>query len=164
MQHLQFTEDDLTANRSGQLSERQQSYLSLDRRKNALLGVVVVTLLVLATAALLFTGIRNGNAILQVLGVVLMFCNVGATYFFGANWVRMTYDMRTGRAEVVEGEAQHVVRQLGRAKAGSVRIGDVVEVPTDADAFKAFEPGATYRLYRTTHTHRLLSIEPVEQV
>lgn len=161
MQHLQFTADDLAANRAGQLSERQHAYLLLDRRKNTLLGTLLVALFVLATAVLLFAGIRAGNVILQVLGVVLMFCNMGVTYFFGVNWVRLTYDMKTGRADVIEGVAQHVVRQLGRAKAGSVRIGDIVEVPTDAEAFKAFEPGATYRLYRTTHTRRLLSIERV---
>lgn len=161
MQHLRFQPEDLAANRAGHLSDRQQHYLQIDRRKNALIGAVVVAGLVLATALMLFVGIRNENLILQGLGVVLILCNTAATTLFGLNYVRTGFDIHAGQVDTVEGEAQHVVRQLGSAQAGSVRIGDVVEVPTDVESFTAFEPGARYRLYRTVRTHRLLSIEKV---
>ncbi len=159
MEGLRFTDEDLQANRQGQLSDRQRSYLWIDRRKNAILGVVLAIAFVMGTGALLFYGIQQGNPILQVLGLLLAGCNTGLVWLFGLNWLRSGYDLRSGAVEIIEGEAQHVVRQLGRAQVGSIRIGDTVEVPTDADTFKAFTPGATYRLYRTTHAQRFLSIE-----
>lgn len=161
MQSVHFTEEDLLANRAGELSERQRAYLTVDRRKNTYLGIVLVVLFVIGTAGLLFWGIRDENRILQILGVVLMFCNAGITYGFGANWVRASFDLKTNRVEAIEGTTQHVVRQFGRAQAGSVRVGDTVEIPTKPELFKAFEPNATYRLYRTSHTQRLLSVEKV---
>lgn len=161
MQELKFQPEDLQANRDGYLSDRQQQYLHIDRRKNALIGAVVVAGLVLGTAFLLFVGIRNENLILQGLGVVLILCNTAVTTLFGLNYVRTGFDIDAGNVDTVEGEAQHVVRQVGSAQAGSVRIGDVVEVPTNVEAFKAFEPGQRYRLYRTVRTHRLLSVEKV---
>ena len=164
MQELKFQPDDLHANRAGHLSERQQQYLQIDRRKNALVGAVVVAGLVLATALMLFVGIHNGNLILQGLGVVLILCNTAATTLFGLNYVRTGFDIDAGNVDTVEGEAQHVVRQVGSAQAGSVRIGEVVEVPTNVEAFKAFEPGQRYRLYRTVRTHRLLSVEKVADI
>jgi hypothetical protein len=163
MEGLRFTEADLQANRAGQLSDHQRDYLWLDRRKNAILGGVIAVVFTLGTGVMLFYGIQRGNPILQVLGVLLAGCNTGVVGLFGVNWVRSGYDLRTGEVDTVEGEAQHVVRQLGRAQAASIRIGDAVEVPTDVDTFKAFTPGATYRLYRTLHAHRFLSIERVHQ-
>ncbi|MEL6268457.1 MAG: hypothetical protein AAFV33_16330 [Chloroflexota bacterium] len=161
MRELRFTEDDLAANRDGHLSDRQRDYIRTDSQKNMLLGIAIVAVLVVSTAALLFVGIQNGNRILQGLGVVLLFCNTGASLIFGLNRVRSSYDLRTNEVTVIEGEAQHVVRQFGRAQAGSVRIGDIVEVATSPEAFKAFEPGQTYRLYRSLHTKRILSVEPL---
>jgi hypothetical protein len=162
MTALSFTADDLAANREGHLSDRQRAYLDIDRRKNGILGTVMVVALVFAVTALLFVGLRDGNLILTVLGGVLLVVNITLSLFFTLNWVRMSYDLRTDTTEVIEGAAQHVVRQAGKAKAASVRIGETIEVPTgDVDTFKAFEPGVTYRLYRTTHTGRLLSVERV---
>jgi hypothetical protein len=162
MDVLQFTADDLAANREGHLSDRQRAYLDIDRRKNGILGAVLVVALVFAVATLLFVGLRDENTILTVLGGLLLMVNIALSLFFALNWVRMSYDLRTDATEIIEGAAQHVVRQAGKAKAASVRIGETVEVPTtDVEAFKAFEPGATYRLYRTTHTGRLLSVERV---
>jgi hypothetical protein len=162
MTALHFTEADLTANRDGHLSERQRGYLRIDRQKNMILGGVLITGLVFAITAMLFVGIDSGNLILQGLGVLLLFCNIGLSWFFGLSWIRMTYDLRSNSVNIVEGDTQHVVRKMGRAQAGSVRVGDSVEVPAeDIDQFTAFEPGVTYRLYRTTHTHRLLSAERV---
>ncbi len=162
MAQLKFTEDDLQANRAGTLSERQRDYLRTDRQKNLILGIGVVAGLVLGTAAMLFVGVQGGNLILQGLGVALMACNAFATYMFGTNWLRASYDLKTDTVTVVEGMAQHVVRQFGKAQAGSVRIGEVVEIPTKPDLFKAFAPNTTYRLYRTSHTKRLLSVEAVD--
>ncbi|MEM6281383.1 MAG: hypothetical protein AAF787_04245 [Chloroflexota bacterium] len=161
MCELHFTEDDLDVNRNGHLSERQQAYIRLDSKKNMLLGIAIVAVLVISTAILLFVGIQNNNLILQGLGVVLLFCNTGASLIFGMNRVRAMWDLRTNAVTVLEGEAQHVVRQFGRAQAGSVRIGEVVEVATSPEAFKAFVPGQTYRLYRSSHTKRILSVEPL---
>lgn len=159
MDALHFTADDLERNRAGQLSPRQRQYLAIDRQKNALLGAVIVGVLVMVTAAMLFVGLNENNLILDVLGGVMVFVNMGLTWFFGLNWIRATYDLRTNETRAVEGAAQHVVRQVGRAQAGSIRIGDAVEVPTDVETFKLFKPGATYRVYRTSHSGRLLSIE-----
>lgn len=162
MDALQFTPDDLAANRDGHLSDRQRSYLSIDRRKNMILGGVLVVALVFAVTALLFLGLRDSNTILIVLGGLLLLVNVGLSLFFALNWVRMSYDLQTDGTEIIEGAAQHVVREMGNAKAASVRIGETVEIPTgDVEMFKAFEPGGVYRLYRTTHTGRLLSVERV---
>lgn len=162
MTALNFTADDLAANRAGHLSDRQRAYLTLDRRKNAILGAVVEAALVVSVTALLFVGLRDANTILTVLGGMLLLLNTALSLFFVLNWVRTSNDLKTGETETVEGPAQHVVRQAGQVQAASVRIGDTVEVPTaDVEAFKAFEPGAVYRLYRTTHTRRLLSAERV---
>ncbi len=164
MTALNFTAADLAANRAGELSQRQRSYLRIDHQKNMILGGVLVVVFIFTVTAFLFVGIRDGNRILQVFGVILLFCNVGLSWFFAINWVRLSYDLRTNCPDVVEGAARHVVRQLGRAKTGSVRIGEAVEVPTEnLEAFQAFEPGAVYRLYRTSHTHRLLSAEKINQ-
>lgn len=162
MEALSFTLDDLQANRAGHLSERQRRYLSVDRQKNLLLGVGLLVGLIFVTTFMLFIGLRDSNLILQGSGMVLLVCTIGLSWFFGLMWVRATYDLRTNEPDVVEGKAQHLVRQFARAQAGSVRIGERVEVPTNAEAFKSFKPGATYRLYRTSHSHRLLSVELVD--
>jgi hypothetical protein len=162
MREMRFTEDDLIANQAGHLSERQREYISLDRQKNIVLGIGIVVVFVLATATLLYFGIQNGNVILQGLGVVMVFCNTGASLLFGLNWVRSTYDLNTNEVNMVEGEVQHVVRQFGRAQAGSVRVGENVEVATTPEAFKAFISGQAYRLYRSSHTKRILSVEMID--
>jgi len=163
MHELKFDANDLAANRDGQLSQRQRDYLELDRRKNAIVGGAVVVALVLASGVMLFIGFVNENLILQGLAMVLIVCNTAATTLFSLEYLKMRSDLRTDGIDVVEGEAQHVVRQLGRAQAGSIRVGEVVEIPTDdVETFKAFEPGAQYRLYRTARTHRLLSVERIE--
>jgi len=162
MDELSFTLEDLQANREGHLSERQRRYLALDRTKNVALGVVLLVLLIFATTSMLFFGFRDTNQILIGLGIALLACNLGLSWFFALNWIRMTYDLQTNATDVVEGRVQHLIRQMGRAKAGSVRIGDHAEVPTSTKAFTAFEPGESYRLYRTSHSGRLLSVERLE--
>ena len=161
MDELQFTPEDLQANREGHLSDRQRQYLTIDRTKNIGLGTVLIVGLILATTSMLYFGF-SGNRILIGLGIVLLACSMGLSWFFALNWIRMTYDLRTNQTEVVEGTVQHMVRQLGKAQAGSVRIGDAAEVPTTTKAFTAFEPGESYRLYRTSHSGRLLSVERVK--
>lgn len=160
---LRFTPQDLSANQQGQLSERQRAYLRTDRRKNAILGAALLILFILAATAFLYIGSQQANRILQGLGVVLALCNMGVSWFFGLSVIRMTYDLSTNRADILDGQAQHVVRQFGRAQAGSVRIGDTVEIPTDVEGFKVFKPRATYRLYRTSHSQRLLSAELLDE-
>ncbi|MEO0563579.1 MAG: hypothetical protein AAF125_15835 [Chloroflexota bacterium] len=161
---LNFTEADLAANRDGKISERQRGFIIVDRQKNILLGAAIVGALVFAVTGLLYLGNANSNGILQVLGIVLLVITTSLSWFFAFNWRRMTYDLRTNDVEMIEGEAQHVMRQVGRAQAGSIRIGDTVEVPADSlDTFRAFAPGATYRLYRTAYTGRLLSAEPLDR-
>jgi len=162
MEELAFTLEDLQANRDGQLSTRQRQYLEIDRRKNIFLGAVLIVGLVLATTTMLFFGFRDKNWILQGLSVILLACNIGLSWFFALNWIRMTFDLQTNTTETIEGQVQHVVRQFGRAKTGSVRIGDKTEVPTSVKAFTAFEPGENYRLYRTSHSGRLLSVERIK--
>lgn len=163
MEAMHFNLDDLQTNRDGALSDRQRQYLMIDRQKNLVLGAGLLGLFILVTAVLLFMGFDNQNIILQGLGGVMVFCNMGLSWFFGLNWIRATYDLRTNETHTVEGQAQHVVRQFARAQAGSIRIGDAVEVPTDVDTFKVFEPGAVYRLYRTSHSGRILSIERIQR-
>jgi hypothetical protein len=162
MEHLRFTADDLAVNRTGELSAHQRRYLTFDRQKNLIVGLVTLVVLILATAGLLFGGLRDNNWVLLTLGGILLAVNAATSWVVGIGWVRATYDLRTNTVEVVEGQAQHVVRHVAKAASGSVRVGDKVEIPApNMEMFKAFQPGATYRLYRTSHSGRLLSVERV---
>ncbi|MGV2434518.1 MAG UNVERIFIED_CONTAM: hypothetical protein LVT10_06235 [Anaerolineae bacterium] len=161
MQELSFTPEDLVANQHGLLSQRQRSFLVLNRRKNALLGGALMVIFILVTATLLYLGSVQSNLILQILGVMLLCCSMGASWVIGLNWIRASYDLSSGQLNITVGKAQHVIRQFGNYQQYSVRIGERVEVTTHLAGFKSFVPAQTYRLYRTSHTATLLSIEPV---
>ena len=161
MQELSFTLDDLSANQQGQLSQRQRSFLILNRRKNALLGMGIMVVFILATTSLLYWGNTRSNLILQTLGVILLCCSMGVSWVMGLNWIRAGYDLSSNQLNITTGKAQHVIRQFGSYRQYSVRIGERVEVVTHLNGFKSFTPSQVYRLYRTSHTVTLLSVEPM---
>ncbi|MFZ4826382.1 MAG: hypothetical protein ACOYLB_03420 [Phototrophicaceae bacterium] len=161
MQELSFTAEDLVANQQGLLSQRQRHFLLLNRRKNALLGGTLMGVFILATATLLYLGNLQSNLILQTLGVILLCCSMGASWVIGLNWIRAGYDLSSNQLAITVGKAQHVIRQFGNYQQYSVRIGERVEVTTHLAGFKSFTPAQVYRLYRTSHTATLLSVEPV---
>ncbi|MFZ4814965.1 MAG: hypothetical protein ACOYL5_10555 [Phototrophicaceae bacterium] len=162
MTEIGFTAEDLSANRGGHLSQRQRHYLQTDRNKNAALGAALVTLFTLTTALLLWNGLLNQSLWLQGLAFLAAIGNTLTAWMFGRAYVQSLQDLRDGTVYPLEGAAQHVIRRFATTATGSVRIGDTVEVQTPTlAAFKAFEPGARYRVYRTAVSGRLVAVEPL---
>ncbi len=161
MDALRFDADDLQANREGHLSERQVARIRQRRRRDALIGTAMIPAFVLLTTTFLFFGLRQGSLLLSGIATILLVCNTMLMLMFARNWLRQTADLKAGHVEAVTGAAQHVARQYGPSVVYSVRVADAAEVATvTAEAFKAFQPGEAYTLYRTGHTGTVLTVEP----
>lgn len=155
---LNATDDDLTANRDGRLSERQRARLRRDRRRAALIGAGVLAALILLATALLFVGQRNGTAVLSYAGITATV--VGAIYgsVVARNAFRLTSDIDAGAVAALTGTVRHTVRVAGRSATYVFSV-DGHELVVPKPVFLAVKNGGRYRFYRTPNAHVLVSGE-----
>jgi hypothetical protein len=157
---LQFTPDDLAANREGRLSAAQSERLRHLRRRSVMVGLSMIVLIGLVAAALLFVALRNQSGILQLVGIGVTITNAAITGVLARNWLRLSGDLRDGRASALTGEARHTIRVTGRIANYLLRV-EREEMNVSKPVFFAFEEGRRYRFYRAPASRVLLSAEPI---
>lgn len=159
MQLYEFTREDLETNRSGQLSAAQVERLRARRQRAILIGVLMVIVSAVIATGFIFAGRQNNSPILTVIGIGITICAAAATGIFGRFWMRLSADLRTGNVMVFSGALERVIKPINRRVVTYlIRVG-AAEVIVSKEAFKLFEHGADYRLYRTPYSGTLLSLE-----
>ena len=163
MQEFRFNQDDLDANRSGQLSEMQDYNLRVRRRRAIFLGVVILVVVMFIATLMIFLGTREGGSlILTLLGVGVTLCTASLAAIFGRYWLRLTADIREQRVMISEGSLERVIKPITRRVVNyMVRVGDA-EVFVSKEAFDIFEHDRAYAIYRAPYTGLLLSAEVLE--
>lgn len=155
---LNFTPDDLTANRDGQLSGRQAERLRGMRQRALWVGIGVILLVSVIAALALYLGQRNAVTILTFIGIAISICNAAIAGVLMRNWLRLNADLQSGAVAAQTGEVQHTVRVAGRAASYVVKLGDV-EFSVSKPVFLALQTGARYRFYSTPISRVLLAAE-----
>ena len=163
MTTLEFTSDDLQANRAGQLSAVQIDRLGRARRRNATVGVGVVIVVAFIATLLLFAGQRNTSPILGALGIAVTTINAVLVGMFARNWLRFNADLREGQVTVIKGTLERVIRPTGRVNNYVIRV-DGESFSVTKEQFKAFDHEQPYCLYRAPHAGMLLSAELDESI
>ncbi|MBK9122050.1 MAG: hypothetical protein IPM16_02870 [Chloroflexi bacterium] len=160
MRELEFTLDDLSANRTGKLSEMQLDRLRLRRQRSILTGTGIVVALAFAASLCLFGGLR-GSAILTVIGLGLTVCATVVMSTFARYWLRLSADIREGTTSIFSGPLERVVKPVNRRIVTYLlRVGGA-EFSVTKDVFKLFDHEKKYALYRAKFSGLLLSAERV---
>lgn len=159
MRELDFTPDDLAANRAGRLSDTQAYRLRLKRARSVAIGVGVLLALALAATLCLFGGLR-GSGILSLVGVGLTIVSAGIMGTFARYWLRLSADIRENTVSAFSGPVERIVKPVNqRILTYLLRVGGA-EFAVDKQTFKAFTHQATYTVYRAKYSGLLLSAEP----
>ena len=155
---LDFTPDDLAANRQGRLSERQRERLRAARRRALLSGAAILVLIGLVAAVLLFLGQANGSAILSFVGIGVTICNAALMGVLVRNYARLTADIDGGLVDALQGSVHHTIRVTGRLATYLLKV-DETELSVAKPVFLAIPEGARVRFYRPPAAKTLLCAE-----
>jgi len=159
MQPLQFTQDDLTANRDGQLGDNQRARLQALQTRAILIGIGGFFGFALAATIFLFFGSENGLFVMTLIGIFVTFCNAIFVGMFARQYMRLSADLNGGEVEIISGEMERVVKPDGRMNNFLLRINDE-EFYVKKDLFRLFRHEVNYNLYRSPHSRVLLAAEP----
>ena len=81
---LNFTEEDLQANRLGELTIEQEERMRRDKRRSALVAALIFLVLVLISTALIFAGQIQDNSIMMAAGLGLTLVNALMVGYVGS--------------------------------------------------------------------------------
>jgi len=161
MSALAFSSEDLSANRTGTLSEMQHWRLRARRRRSIIIGVAVILVAVLIATGLIFIGQQNDNGILSILGIAVTLCSAAMTGTFARFWMRINGDIQSREVVITQGTLERVVKPVTRRVVNTIIRVDDVELLVSKEAFDAMAHNHPYALYRTPHTGTLLAAEPL---
>ena len=111
MRAMRFSEADLQANRSGELSRVQAERMQRARRRQLIIAVIVFFAFVILATSLLYFGQRNQNQILAMAGALLIVVNAILVGIVGRAFMRLGSDLRAGNIEVLDGDVERVLRR-----------------------------------------------------
>lgn len=111
MQALQFTKDDLNANREGQLGDSQRVRLQSLQTRAILVGIAGFFGFSLLATIFLFFGSENGFLIMTLIGIFLTLCNAIFVGMFARQYMRLRADLDNGQIEIISGEMERVVKR-----------------------------------------------------
>jgi hypothetical protein len=158
MTALDFTTDDINANRQGNLSKPQTARIKKLRQRNIIIGVIAFFVIVLIATTLIYVGQRNENLILSGVGGLLTVLNAVMMGILGRSYMRTTADLRDGGVEMLEGKLERIVKRGKQGDNYMVRI-DQAEIYVTKEIFLQLKHEKPYRLYRTRLSGVLLSAE-----
>jgi hypothetical protein len=156
---LNFSADDLAANRAGVLSGAQKARLERGWRRTFWIIMALVVGCSLAATILLFLGQQNGSPILSIIGIAVTVINAALVGLGAQSYLRASRDLRGGRVATLNGVVTHTIRVSGRAATYILKV-DGQEIVVSKPVFFAFEEGKQYRLYRAPASKTLLAAEP----
>lgn len=158
MTALNFTHDDLTANRAGNLSEAQADRIKRIRLRNTMIAGVAFFVIVIIATTFIFFGQTNQNPILSAVGGLLTVLNAVMIGAVGRSYMRASADLRAGGVQALEGKLERVIQRGRRGDHFMVRIDDASIYITE-EIFLKFQHEKKYRIYRTRLSGVLLSAE-----
>lgn len=157
MAALNFTEIDLNANRTGDISLAQADRLRRTWQRTLATSLAVLIGVGLAAALFLYFGQRQQTFILSFIGIVLTVVNAYVMGRLVQARFRYTGDRRPP-VIVQDGVIERVLRVVGRGRLYLLKI-DGRELYVTRPIFNAFEDGKRYRLYRAPASKTILSAE-----
>lgn len=165
MQALQFTGDDLAANRRGVVGPFQAVRLRRTLRRVLSFAILVLFFGILGAAAALYAAQVNSDSVLRLIGIALTVFNAAVVGFIAQWWMRTRADLH---APVLADSG--VVHRTVRARPNGQLLGFVLrldgqplELRVNRQVFNAFNDGAAYRLYRAAGSRVLLSAEAIDE-
>ncbi len=161
MRAMRFSEADLQANRSGELSRVQAERMKRARRRQLIIAVIVFFAFVILATSLLYFGQRNQNQILAMAGALLIVVNAILVGIVGRAFMRLGSDLRAGNIEVLDGDVERVLRRGRHGDNYLIRIGGS-SLHVTREVFLSFRHEAPYRIYRSAHARLLLSAEAID--
>ncbi len=159
-QALRFSEADLSANRTGVLSESQATLLQTRKSRLMFIGINAFFVLAFIATVFIFLGSKPDNAgILTIIGIGLTICNALVMGILFRQWLKLNADTSAQKVAIITGKLERVLKPLNRRVITYIiRVNDT-ETVIPKDVFIAFVHGKTYTLYRTPYTGILLSAE-----
>lgn len=159
MPALQFTDDDLSANRDGQLGANQRARLQSLQTRAILIGTAGFFGFAFIATIFLFFGSENGLMIMTFIGIFITFCNAIFVGMFARQYMRLRADLNGGDIDIISGEMERVIKPDGRMNNFVLRVNEE-EFYVKKDLFRLFRHEVNYRLYRSVHSRVLLAAEP----
>jgi hypothetical protein len=156
---LNFTEEELAANRDGYMTKEQRRRFRSEGRGNiAQLSVLAILCAFLALCFMMALPITEfdyliRNGLFVIFGLVIVFC----VYNAFADWILRKADLRKGAVISIEGNIQFRLN-LNNVRELTIR-GETLHFRQDA--LSAFQEGERYRLYMPPYTKQVLSAELV---
>jgi hypothetical protein len=159
---LNFTEEDLTANREGYLTKKQRSELNKYR-------LLWITCFALTFAALscgvwwaILDGVRRSDSVASRIGIVSLLWIIasGVAIFTWYKKRKFDHDLRQGEVQVAKGNVQVGVRLI-RPKGTPLHYLNIegVSWAIDDPLFSSFKNGDPYAIYYAPHSKTILSAE-----
>jgi hypothetical protein len=161
MAEMNFTSDDLDANRQRRLSMAQRQRLRRLQRRTLAVGAAVFVLMAFVAAVCIYLGQTSQQALWSLLGVLTTVLNAIVCGFIARSYLRLAADMRAdGAVSAYSGVMERVLRHNNRAVSYVLRLGGHRFVVTK-EVFRVFEHEKPYVVYATVHADVLLSAEPL---
>lgn len=155
---LNFSPDDLAANRAGRLSDAQVERLKRGWRRTLWIVVGLVLLFVLVATMLLFLAQRQESFILTAIGIIVTVVNAVIVGLGTQSFLRTSSDLRRGEVAVISGVVGHTIRVTGRVLTYVLKV-DGQELIVSKVVFYAVDDAKAYRFYRAPASRTLLSAE-----
>jgi hypothetical protein len=157
---LEFSPDDLEANRAGHLSEMQNYHLRVKRQRSIFIGLALIFVMAFIATLCIFVGQRSDSSVLMIIGIGVTIISAAMTGVFARYWMRVSSDIGENKVLAISGKIELVAKVHVRFRTVTyfLRIGQT-ELMVPKEIFNAFEQGKTYRLYRTPYSGMLLSAE-----
>jgi hypothetical protein len=156
---LNFTPDDLAANRAGRLSAAQAERLNRSWRRTLWIVIGLVVLFGLVATTLLFLAQRQESPVLTAVGIVVTVVNAATVGLGAQSYLRTSGDLRRGEVAVVSGAVSHTIRVTGRVLTYVLKV-EGQELIVSKAVFYAVDDAKAYRFYRAPSSRALLSAEP----
>ncbi len=157
---LNFSEQDLAANRAGLLSEAQSWRLAQGWRRTLWIIIAIVIVFGLAATVMLFLAQRNNSPILNVLGIIVTLINAVIVGLGAQSYLRTSSDLNAGRVAEISGMVSHTIRVSGRVATYVLKVDDQ-ELIVSKPVFFAVDDGEVFRFYRAPASKTLLAAEPL---
>lgn len=159
MSPLNFTAQDLEANRAGKLGHEQVERLKALQKRTLIVALIgFFAFAIISTTLLFFATGANAN-FLTLLSIFLSFLNAIFVGMLARDYLRLGADMRSGEVELLSGKLERVIRQGGRMNNFVLRIAGV-DFYVKKEVFALFRHEENYAFYRARHSGVLLAAEP----
>jgi hypothetical protein len=160
MPALDFSSQDLDANRAGTLGKDQILRLQALQSRSLKIGAAGFFIFAVISIAMLFFATGENSFFLTSLAIFVSFLNALFLGMLARQWMRLAADIRSGEVETLSGKLERVVRTGGRTDNFVLRMnGEDFFVKKEVFAF--FRHEADYHFYRSRHSGVLLAAEPM---